>query len=176
MVAMNAIKISVMNELLQARLVCRESSDCQGIWGLLDRIKDPEIPVISLWDLGVLQNVEQLSEASVRVTITPTYSGCPAMHEIEQDIVNLLAAQGFKDVDVVTQLSPAWSTDMMSNEGKKQLREYGIAPPERGSSIVQCPQCCSVKTRKISEFGSTACKALFQCQDCMEPFDYFKCI
>ena len=112
------------------------------------------------------------------VTITPTYSGCPAMREIEQDIYKVLAQAGYTNVNVESQLSPAWTTEMMSDEGRQRLKKYGIAPPHAaGSKLpVQCPQCGAEETQKVSEFGSTPCKALYQCQQCKEPFDYFKCI
>lgn len=175
---MNAATIPLVSELLQERLQRRQQSTCPELWDLLEQIKDPEIPVISLWDLGILQDVVESQEDGVRVTITPTYSGCPAMREIEQDIYKLLSAAGYQRISVESRLAPAWSTDMMSIEGRQQLRDYGIAPPVSATSrqAVQCPQCGSTHTRKISEFGSTACKALYQCQECREPFDYFKCI
>lgn len=147
----------------------RADSDCPELWNLLDQVKDPEIPVLSLWDLGILQNVEQCGD-QVRVTITPTYSGCPAMDVIREDIEKLLRDHGVDDVSIKTQLSPAWTTDWMTEEGRAQLQGYGIAPP----GDVSCPHCGSKNTNRVSEFGSTACKALYQCGDCGEPFDYFK--
>lgn len=175
---MCAASLPAENPLLHERMLRREQSDCPQLWELLEQIKDPEIPVISLWDLGILQNVEQTPEGAVQVTITPTYSGCPAMREIEQDIHTLLTSSGYQDVKVASQLSPAWTTDMMTIEGRQQLQDYGIAPPrDAGSRLgVPCPQCGADTTRKISEFGSTPCKALYQCEQCKEPFDYFKCI
>lgn len=175
---MSAASLPAENPLLHERMLRRQQSDCPALWNLLEQIKDPEIPVLSLWDLGILQNVEQISEGTVQVTITPTYSGCPAMREIEQDIYKVLASSGYQDVKVDSQLSPAWTTDMMTVEGRQRLKKYGIAPPrDAGSRLpVQCPQCGADETRKISEFGSTPCKALYQCQQCKEPFDYFKCI
>lgn len=150
------------------------------LWSLLDLVKDPEIPVISIWDLGILQGV-CLDGTKVRVTITPTYSGCPAMGEIENDIRQVLSAAGYPDIKVIIRLSPAWTTDWMSAAGRQNLEKYGIAPPASstqpgGLTQVKCPQCGSTNTSLISEFGSTACKALHKCGDCMEPFDYFKCI
>ena len=152
---------------------------------LLDQVKDPEIPVISLEELGVLRDVE-VSEHSVTVTITPTYSGCPAMAEMESDIKKVLLESGATEVIVKTVLAPAWTTDWISETAREKLRAYGIHPPAEESKDkaallgktrqLTCPQCGSDKTIMKSQFGSTACKALFQCQDCLEPFDYFKCL
>lgn len=155
------------------RLQRRDNSRLGHIWDILDAVKDPEIPVISIWDLGVLTDVERLGDC-VQVIITPTYSGCPAMDVIRSDIDAALRAADIEIFSVITRLSPTWSTDMMSPEGKARLSDYGIAPPQRSCGPVICPHCESVNTGKISEFGSTACKALYQCNDCSEPFDYFK--
>jgi len=163
----------------------RQNSDCGELWDLLDQVKDPEIPVISIWDLGILRDIEITGEHKkhVLVTITPTYSGCPAMDAISSDIKKVLDEAGYTDTEVKSQLAPAWTTDWMSSEGRNNLRNYGIAPPEDTAepltdvtpeNNVTCPQCRSSNTKRISEFGSTACKALFQCNDCNEPFDYFK--
>lgn len=172
---MAASMIPLTHELLLQRQQLREQSNCKHLWDILEQVKDPEIPVVSIWDLGILQNVVQQLNGHIDVTITPTYSGCPAMREIEQDVSKCLQEAGYPSVAVVTSLSPAWSTDMMTANGREQLREYGIAPPSRQHDV-NCPQCGSKHVKKISEFGSTACKALYQCQDCKEPFDYFKCI
>ncbi len=155
------------------------------IFNLLKEVKDPEVPVLDITDLGVLRKVD-LEDGLVEVTITPTYSGCPAMEMIEQEIIACLNNHGYPDVKVTTVLSPAWTTDWMSEEGKTKLKAYGIAPPEKAtedkSSIfperkkIECPQCNSKNTEMISQFGSTACKALYKCLDCKEPFDYFKCL
>lgn len=155
------------------------------IYSLLEDVTDPEIPVLSLLDLGVVRDV-LLKPNSVEVIITPTYSGCPAMKTMEDDIVNHLNASGIDKVKVTTTLSPAWTTDWMSEEGKRKLREYGIAPPEESTEDksalfaepikVECPNCTSRNTKLVSQFGSTACKALYKCNDCQEPFDYFKCL
>ena len=163
----------------------QENPDLNRLWEILDQVKDPEIPVLSLWDLGILQNVEKQGDA-VTVTITTTYSGCPAMDMIGDEIRQTLEHAGYTDVNVSQRLSPTWTTDWISSEGRRKLLEYGIAPPaEPGSSkselmggktIVPCPQCNSTRTERVSEFGSTACKALYKCLDCREPFDYFKCI
>ena len=142
-------------------------------------VPDPEVPVLTLLDLGVLRDVEEI-DGRIVVTITPTYSGCPAMHHIEQAILDVLAEAGV-DGDVRTVFTPAWSTDWMSAEGRAKLRDYGIAPPRNSEMLltisarpVECPQCGSSHTETISEFGSTACKALHRCLDCLEPFDHFK--
>lgn len=142
---------------------------------ILNSVTDPEIPVISVIDLGIVRDVIQDGD-SVEVIITPTYSGCPAMLEIERDIHNRLKEEGYKNVKVTIVLSPAWTTDWMTEEGKKKLEEYGIAPPNpTNPGDVACPQCKSKNTSLLSQFGSTACKSLYKCNDCLEPFDYFKC-
>lgn len=157
----------------------RDQSPLGAVWDLLDQVKDPEIPVLSIWDLGILTGVEQEGEVIV-VSITPTYSGCPAMDAIRDDISAALKQGGYRQHRVKLVLSPAWNTGMMSPEGLEKLEQYGIAAPMQGLACaggdckVSCPHCGSGNTRRISEFGSTACKALYQCQDCQEPFDYFK--
>lgn len=142
---------------------------------------DPEVPVLTIDDLGILRDVEVDASGHVSVTITPTYSGCPAMEAIDADVRRALARAGFDDVDVRLVLSPAWTTDWMSDVGKLKLLEYGIAPPQaRGDGPVllrlslRCPQCGSPDTRELSRFGSTACKSLWVCEACKEPFDHFK--
>ena len=155
----------------------RDNSAVQSLWSLLDAVTDPEIPAVSLWELGVLQDV-QVRDGVVVVTITPTYSGCPAMSVMAEDIVQALADGGHPDSEIVTRLAPAWSTNWISEEAQEKLRVYGIAPPghacDGGKADIHCPRCGSGDVRSISEFGSTACKALYQCSDCGEPFDYFK--
>ncbi|HXB79510.1 MAG TPA: 1,2-phenylacetyl-CoA epoxidase subunit PaaD [Bradyrhizobium sp.] len=151
-------------------------------WDVAASVVDPEIPVLTIADLGVLREVT-VEEGRVEVTITPTYSGCPAMNMITLEIELALEREGFRDARVRTVLAPAWTTDWMSEEGHRKLREYGIAPPQAansrrglfGKDHVACPQCGSLDTEVISEFGSTACKALWRCKTCREPFDYFKC-
>ncbi|WP_369725396.1 1,2-phenylacetyl-CoA epoxidase subunit PaaD [Bradyrhizobium sp. LLZ17] len=151
-------------------------------WDAAASVVDPEIPVLTIADLGVLRDVT-LSGDHVEVAITPTYSGCPAMNVIALEIELALERAGFRHPKVRTVLSPAWSTDWMSEKGRLKLRAYGIAPPQAASSrralfgeqAVACPQCGSEKTELLSEFGSTSCKALWRCQACREPFDYFKC-
>jgi len=146
-------------------------------------VLDPEVPVLTIEDLGILRDVQEAADGHVEVTITPTYSGCPAMETIRDDIVAALADHGRDDVDVRFVLSPAWTTDWMSDAGKRKLEEYGIAPPQpRGAGVVpltlsvRCTQCGSPDTRELSRFGSTACKALWVCNECREPFDHFKAI
>ena len=157
------------------------------IWQALDVLSDPEIPVVSLRDMGILRDVQVAPDGCVHVTITPTYSGCPAMEQIHDDIVLAVQALG-APVKVHTQLAPAWTTDWMNEQAREKLRDYGIAPPSRcqaNSAVVQfaspaprvavaCPRCGSDDTTEPSHFGSTACKALYKCLRCMEPFDYFK--
>ncbi len=158
------------------RLARREASGLPEIWALLDRLTDPEIPVVSLWDLGILRDLAW-RDGRLIVTITPTYCGCPAMTEIEADIRATLEQAGYGPVEIVTELKPAWSTDELSPEAREALRGYGIAPPCIGSALTekpQCPRCGSGQTHPLAEFGSTACKALWQCDDCHEAFDYFK--
>jgi len=151
-------------------------------WNAAAGVVDPEIPVLTIADLGVLRDVS-VADGRVEVAITPTYSGCPAMNMIAVEIELALELAGFPNPKVRTVLSPAWTTDWMSEEGRRKLREYGIAPPLAAGSrralfgvqTVQCPQCGSAETELLSEFGSTACKALWRCKSCREPFDYFKC-
>ncbi len=150
----------------------------------LEEVSDPEIPVLSVVDLGVVRDA-QFDEKSWLITITPTYSGCPAMQVMEEDIISKLHEKGVLNVNIRTILSPAWTTDWLSEKGRQKLREYGIAPPEHEvdksvlfsePTVVPCPKCMSRNTRMVSQFGSTACKAHYQCNDCQEPFDYFKCL
>jgi ring-1,2-phenylacetyl-CoA epoxidase subunit PaaD len=145
------------------------------VWQWLDAIPDPEIPVISLVDLGIIRDV-QWSGETLEVTVTPTYSGCPATAIINLDITSGLNSHGISDVRLKRQLSPAWTTDWMSDKGRSQLEDYGIAPPQPAGGPERCPACKSVEIEKISQFGSTPCKAQWRCLDCLEPFDYFKCI
>jgi len=147
----------------------------KNIWDLLETVCDPEVPVLTILDLGIVRAVK-LNAEEVEVIITPTYSGCPAMDAISMDIRLKLAAHGYKKIRITNVLSPAWTTDWMSENGKRKLKEYGIAAPDkRPGHLPSCPQCNSSNTKLLSQFGSTACKALYQCNDCKEPFDYFKC-
>lgn len=144
---------------------------------ILEQVTDPEIPVLTITDLGILRDVK-INGDEVEVVITPTYTGCPAMDMIAMNIRLALIAKGYSKIKITSVLAPAWTTDWMSEEGKRKLKAYGIAAPRTRSndaSDLECPQCESTNTRCISEFGSTACKSLYQCNDCKEPFDYFKC-
>ena len=160
-----------------------------SIWHFLDEVCDPEIPVLSIIDLGIVRDIVLSSsnnkEFEGTVVITPTYSGCPAMDVIAMNIRITLATMGFKNVKITQILSPAWTTDWMSEAGKQKLKDFGIAPPTPKQQVcneklfaeeaIQCPHCNSWHTHRVSEFGSTACKALYVCDNCKEPFDYFKC-
>lgn len=155
------------------------------ILDLLQNVKDPEVPVISVLELGVVRHVDVEADGKVVVTISPTYTGCPAMDVMAEDIKKELLDHGFANVDVKQSLSPAWTTDWITEPGKAKLKAYGIAPPEKTGDIralkgdlpvVPCPQCGSTHTVMLSAFGSTACKALWKCNDCLEPFDQFKCL
>lgn len=154
---------------------------------LLDTVCDPEIPVLTIADLGILRDLrwDESDPEMLEVVITPTYSGCPAMNTIEVNIRAALQEGGFEKIKITTILSPAWTTDWMSESGRQKLEQFGIAPPAEASldkqalfgerRILRCPHCGSTNTEMIAQFGSTACKALFKCLDCLEPFDYFKC-
>jgi ring-1,2-phenylacetyl-CoA epoxidase subunit PaaD len=155
------------------------------IWSILETVMDPEVPVLSVIDLGIVRDIK-IQDDKTEVVITPTYTGCPAMDVIAMQIRLALAEQGYKKIMITQVLSPAWTTGWMTEAGKQKLTDYGIAPPNPKQSVcrdelfapheaVQCPHCQSWHTHRISEFGSTACKALYQCDDCREPFDYFKC-
>ncbi len=168
-----------------AELVDRE----RAAWRVLGSVLDPEVPALSLVDLGIVRGVQAL-EDGLQVVLTPTYSGCPATEVIEASVVAALAGAGLGPVTVVTRRAPAWTTDWISDEGRRKLREYGIAPPghigapdaARGVPVhivrraepVACPRCSSARTERLSAFGSTACKALYRCIDCREPFEHFK--
>jgi ring-1,2-phenylacetyl-CoA epoxidase subunit PaaD len=151
-------------------------------WAVAAQIVDPEIPVLSIADLGVLREVRVAGD-TVEVVITPTYSGCPAMRMIELEIETALRAAGIDKLRISTVLSPAWTTDWLSDAGRRKLTEYGIAPPQGATprralfaaDAIACPRCGSPDTERLAEFGSTSCKALYRCRACAEPFDYFKC-
>ncbi|MCT8997342.1 1,2-phenylacetyl-CoA epoxidase subunit PaaD [Chelativorans intermedius] len=164
----------------------------EQIWAWLSELPDPEIPVISLTELGIIRSVEWQDDTLV-VKVTPTYSGCPATSVINLDIETALRRRGVRKLRLERQLTPPWTTDWISAEGREKLRAYGIAPPVDGTAAdgvaagriarmtgarvtVACPRCGSTDTERISQFGSTPCKASYRCQDCLEPFDYFKCI
>ncbi|WP_223788652.1 1,2-phenylacetyl-CoA epoxidase subunit PaaD [Marinicella meishanensis] len=145
------------------------------IFQWLEAVKDPEIPVISIRDLGILQGI-RVADGSVSVDIIPTYSGCPAMYAIQADIKQVLQAHGIEQVSIQLCHEPVWNTDMITEQGRESMRAFGIAPPlQADQRTVACPQCGSTETTCISQFGSTACKALYRCEACLEPFDYFKC-
>lgn len=150
----------------------------ESVYAILETVADPEVPVLSILDLGIVREVV-LNNDAFHVVITPTYSGCPATEMIQMQIRMALLQNGITNFQIEHRLSPAWTTDWMTEAGKQKLQAYGIAPPEKKFSIpedgVTCPQCHSTNTRLVSAFGSTACKALYQCNDCKEPFDYFKC-
>ncbi len=157
----------------------------QDVWKILEEVTDPEIPVLTVVDMGIIRDVIEHEDGTTEVVITPTYSGCPAMKTIEINILAALQENGVEKAKVTTVLSPAWTTDWLSEEGKRKLKEYGIAPPQESSQdksalfgeerAVECPHCGSDNTKLVSQFGSTPCKSLHQCKDCLEPFDYFKC-
>jgi len=169
-----------------AQALAQPNPSAEAIWGVLSQLTDPEIPVVSLRDMGILREVRQVGD-KWQVVITPTYSGCPAMGQIEDDVRQALVDNGI-DAQVVTQLAPAWTTDWMTPQAHERLRAYGIAPPcattteqhslrfvrNLASASVACPRCASTQTTEVSHFGSTACKALFKCLSCLEPFDHFK--
>ena len=154
----------------------------QEAWRVAAEVVDPEVPVLTIADLGVLRDV-RVENGRIEVIITPTYSGCPAMNMIAAEIGLALSRAGLGEARVTTVLSPAWTTDWMSEEGRRKLKDYGITPPEKsagrgtlfGVERIACPRCGSTDTARLSEFGSTACKALWRCNGCREPFDYFKC-
>jgi ring-1,2-phenylacetyl-CoA epoxidase subunit PaaD len=151
------------------RLRVRREAREPALWALLDEVMDPEVPVLSLWELGVLQDVYR-DGADVVVVMTPTYSGCPAMEAMEDAVRAHLRDEGVASVRIERRLSPAWTTDWLSNDARRALVAHGIAAP----GVVECPQCGSARVSLIAQFGSTACKALYRCDDCSEPFDVFK--
>lgn len=159
--------------------------DMAALWALLDDVPDPEVPALSVRDLGVVRAIDLDEGGGVHLKVTPTYSGCPATAAINMAIRDRFLQEGFEDIKIETVLSPAWTTDWISAEGREKLRAYGIAPPveggDRGALFgadpdVPCPHCGAATTEKVSEFGSTACKAQYRCASCLEPFEYFKCI
>jgi len=164
-------------------VACQQSAAVARAWAAAAGVVDPELPVLTIADLGVLREV-RIADGGVEAVITPTYLGCPAMAVIALDIETALAKAGFARCKVTTVLSPPWTTDFMSEAARAKLKRYGIAPPAGrasrralfGEERVACPCCGSAKTTRVSEFGSTACKALYRCCECAEPFDYFKCI
>lgn len=159
-------------------------ADAARVWDVAARVPDPEIPVLSIADLGILRSARIEADGTAVVVITPTYSGCPAMGTITEDVGHALRADGYPNARVELVLQPAWTTDWITEEGRRRLEEYGIAPPSGEAAVrqgpvlmglsVKCPRCHSLNTRELTRFGSTACKALYSCRDCLEPFDYFK--
>ena len=147
----------------------------EQVWEWLETLPDPEIPVITLVDLGIIRNVAWDDETLV-VSVTPTYSGCPATSMINRDIEARLRGEGVQKIELRQQLSPAWTTAWMTDKARKALEEYGIAPPQPAGGPKQCPRCGGENLEKLSQFGSTPCKAQWRCRDCLEPFEYFKCI
>ena len=162
-------------------MITADTIAIQKIWTILETVTDPEVPVLTIIDLGIVRDVK-INDGEAEIIITPTYTGCPAMDMIAMNIKLALIENGYHKIKITSVLAPAWTTDWMSEDGKRKLKEYGIAPPhsitqsdESSDRVIECPQCNSTNTKLISEFGSTACKALYQCNDCKEPFDYFKC-
>lgn len=149
-----------------------ENSD---IWEILKQVPDPEIPAINLVELGVVRAIEKLENEQLKITITPTYTGCPAKKLFEDLIIEELAKHGFSDVEIISKLNPAWTTDWLSDQTKEKLLKEGISPPTIGDRIIMCPICQSTDTKLLSQFGSTPCQSLYSCNDCKEPFNYFKC-
>jgi ring-1,2-phenylacetyl-CoA epoxidase subunit PaaD len=172
--------IPTLHPVYAERVSFRNNSDCAELWRVLDGVFDPELPGLTLWDLGVLQDVKHHANNDVTqkdkvitVVITPTYSGCPAVDAMSEDAIKALNDAGYAKVIVKVVLAPAWNTDMISPAGKQQLKALHIAPPRHDDSV-DCPVCHSSDSQLLSEFGSTACKAMYRCNDCLEVFDYFK--
>lgn len=149
--------------------------DIADIWNWLDQVPDPEIPVISIVDLGIVRKLAWVDD-TLEVSLTPTYTGCPATRVIEQDVKKELHDRGIGKVRLLSQIAPPWTTDWLSEKGRAKLQEYGIAPPQTTGVPDQCPRCANKAVTRISQFGSTPCKAQWRCDSCLEPFDYFKCI
>lgn len=150
--------------------------DHPHLWELLAEVPDPEIPVINLVELGVVRKIEINADSDrITVTVTPTYTGCPAKKLFNDLIIEKLNEHGYKDVEIISQLHPVWNTDWLSEETKAKMMKDGISPPSDDNKVITCPQCKSTNTKPISEFGSTPCQSLYSCNDCKEPFSYFKC-
>jgi len=153
-----------------------EQKEYGHLWEILKEVPDPEIPVINLVELGVIRKIEERPDQDkIIVTITPTYTGCPAKKLFNDLIVEKLKEHGYNNVDIISQLHPVWTTDWLSEETKNKLLKEGISPPTPGDKIITCPHCKSVNTKVVSQFGSTPCQSLYSCNDCKEPFNYFKC-
>ena len=156
-------------------VVIMDKPTTDQVWAWLDEVPDPEIPVISLVDLGIIRGVEWQGD-TLEIAVTPTYSGCPATRVINLDIVTALGAKGVDNVRLRQQIAPPWTTDWLSDKGREKLEVYGIAPPQAAGGPARCPQCGGEDLERVSQFGSTPCKASWRCRTCLEPFDYFKCI
>ena len=156
-------------------VVIMDKPTTDQVWAWLDEVPDPEIPVISLVDLGIIRGVEWQGD-TLEIAVTPTYSGCPATSVINLDIVTALGAKGVDNVRLRQQIAPPWTTDWLSDKGREKLEKYGIAPPQAAGGPARCPQCGGEDLERVSQFGSTPCKASWRCRTCLEPFDYFKCI
>ena len=156
-------------------VVIMDKPTTDQVWAWLDEVPDPEIPVISLVDLGIIRGVEWQGD-TLEIAVTPTYSGCPATRVINLDIVTALGAKGVDNVRLRQQIAPPWTTDWLSDKGREKLEKYGIAPPQAAGGPARCPQCGGEDLERVSQFGSTPCKASWRCRTCLEPFDYFKCI
>ncbi|MFM0558024.1 phenylacetate-CoA oxygenase subunit PaaJ [Paraburkholderia sediminicola] len=184
MTTSTALRVTEMTDTTDAAL--------ERAWAVLETVPDPEIPVVSIRELGILRDVRRAADGTLEVVITPTYSGCPAMSQIAEDVAHALDVAELKPYRVATVLAPAWTTDWMTADAREKLRAYGIAPPTgncgspapmqekvmrfvpRALPAPSCPRCGSAHTERLAQFGSTACKALYRCLDCREPFDYFK--
>lgn len=164
-----------LDQLSQADAQAAGAATATEIMGWLSHVPDPEIPVVSITDLGIIRAVHWVGQ-TLEVSVTPTYSGCPATRVIEKMIVDALRARGIASVEIKTQLSPAWTTDWMTERAKEALEKYGIAPPRAAGGPDKCPHCGSGSLEMVSAFGSTPCKAQWRCLRCLEPFDYFKCL
>jgi ring-1,2-phenylacetyl-CoA epoxidase subunit PaaD len=157
----------------------------QTVWSIVGQVPDPEIPVLTLADLGIIRSVS-IDDDAITIGLAPTYSGCPATEFIEESVIAELQKNGFNNIRTERVLSPAWTTDWISQEGRRKLQQYGIVPPDKAAESkralfhqglqIACPRCASDNTSKVSEFGSTPCKASYKCDDCLEPFEYFKCL
>jgi ring-1,2-phenylacetyl-CoA epoxidase subunit PaaD len=151
------------------------NNDTKQYWDFLTEVPDPEIPVINLVELGVVRNVELGENGKIIVTVTPTYTGCPAKKLFNDLIIEKLEEKGHTNVEIITQLHPVWNTDWLSKETKSKMMKDGISPPNDDNKVITCPHCKSTNTSVVSEFGTTPCQSLYKCVDCLEPFNYFKC-
>ncbi len=169
----HALQIPTLHPVFAERIKIRSQSEYQKLWTILDSVHDPELPGVTIWDLGILQDIKSHADNAFTIVITLTYSGCPAVDAIKQDIIKALSKAGYDQVNVEISLTPAWNTNMISPEGHKQIAALNIAPPVTNDAP-DCPVCGSHKTQLLSQFGSTSCKAFYRCEQCSETFDYFK--